>query len=351
MDEAVDGRSEVPDSPPLIGRLARAISGQPEDFSDVASTVLRNLATENVVTALLALRYRKGHVTGLKAALGDQLLIHEKALSLVDVDQRRQATKLLSLLSASGLDALILKGLTVAMLYYPESHARQRVDLDVFIRQSQEPKIRQVLINAGYTLNWHTRNPVTSHQFTATAPPPTMRPVVFDIHRRISNRAAFSRLMPFETLWIRRQPIKSLHPAAFAPAGPHLLIHACLHRLAHGRGREAGRLGWLYDLHLLLGALTAKEQTLFVDESIAMGVGAICAAALAECQTMFGTSLPDGLLKTLRRREEQEPSAKLLDAGRLAWLWSDFSGQDNTADKLGFLKETLLNQVRRETQR
>ena len=348
------GRRSARSAPPdvdLTRRLARAIAGRREDFGDVAPDALWAALADNAVVVLLAARHREGSITGLDEALGERLALNEKAFALLDADHRRQAARLLDRLSAAGLDALLIKGLAVALRYYPDSRLRQRVDIDVYLRRDQESELRRVLEDAGYALAWHDRNPVTSHQFTATAPPPTMRPVVFDLHRRISNRAAFRDLMPFETLWASRQPLAGLHPAAFAPAAPYLLIHACLHRLAHGRGRETGRLAWLYDLHRLLEAMPTSERAQLADAATDMEVGTICAAALAECAALFDTDVPEDLLEQLGRRAREEPSAKLLDAGRLAWLWSDFSGQDGATDKLGFLRETLLNQVRRGARR
>lgn len=340
------GRSSLSNPGSLTYRLAHAIAGHSQDFSEVEPTEIRAMTTEHAVSALLAFRHRAGGVTGLDEDFAEQLRLREKALGLEDADQRRQTKALLDLLADAGLDVLLLKGLPVGMLFYPESHLRQRVDLDVYFPRSQEPGLREVLTKAGYALDWHDRNPVTSHQFTATAPPPTMRPVVFDMHRCISNRAVFSQLMPFELLWKHRQPIPDLHPGAYAPATHHLLLHACIHRLAHGRGRDHERLIWLYDLHLLLRALTPAATARFVKESLAMKVGTVCAEALKESRDVLGSPVSDELLEELSRKRDREPSAKLLHAGRLPWLWSDFKGQARAMDKVNFIKETVLNQVR-----
>ena len=75
------------------------------------------------------------------------------------------------------------------------------------------------------------------------------------------------------------------------------LAIACIHRVAH-HGDEQ-RLIWLYDIHLLAGALTAAEAEDFLSLAAAKRIRAVCARGCSLAHARFGTSFPTDLADRL----------------------------------------------------
>ena len=109
-----------------------------------------------------------------------------------------------------------------------------------------------------------------------------------DLHWQVSNRAAFSRLLPWERLAARRRPIPALDAEGLTP--PHALLMACLHRVAHHF--DAPTLIWLYDIHLLVSSMSDEEAARFVALAVDSGLATICARGIALAQHHFRTPLP-----------------------------------------------------------
>ena len=111
-----------------------------------------------------------------------------------------------------------------------------------------------------------------------------------DLHWRVSNRAAFSRLLPWERLAAETRPIPALDACAEGLAPPHALLMACLHRVAHHF--DPPTLIWLYDIHLLASSMSEDDAARFVALAVDSGLAAICARGLALAQHHFRTPLP-----------------------------------------------------------
>ena len=116
-----------------------------------------------------------------------------------------------------------------------------------------------------------------------------------DLHWRVSNRVAFSRLLPWERLAADTRPIPALDACAEGLAPPHALLMACVHRVAHHF--DPPTLIWLYDIHLLASSMSEEDAARFVALAVDSGLAAICARGLALSQHHFRTSLPAALEK------------------------------------------------------
>ena len=115
-----------------------------------------------------------------------------------------------------------------------------------------------------------------------------------DLHWRVSNRAAFACLLPWESLPPRmpaRLPLSTRSADGLAP--PHALLMACLHRVAHHF--DAPSLIWLYDVHLLVSSMSEDEAARFVRLAVDSGLAAVCARGVALAQHHFHTPLPAAL--------------------------------------------------------
>ncbi|MEE4243753.1 MAG: hypothetical protein V2I36_20005, partial [Desulfopila sp.] len=132
--------------------------------------------------------------------------------------------------------------------------------------------------------------------------------------------------------------------------------HACIHRIAHGRGSERNRLIWLYDIHLLWNAMDEEQRAAFIKKALAKKIGAVCADALRVCDELFGTvgeasaatdssAEPQSPLTRLLQNKANEPTAPLVNAGKLRWAWADLMATPGLRARLQFAGELIRNQV------
>lgn len=88
------------------------------------------------------------------------------------------------------------------------------------------------------------------------------------------------------------------------------MIHACIHRIAHGRNTERNRLIWLYDIHLMAQAMSDTELDLFLERARQKAIAMLCADALETCQEIFNANLPDDLLGRLKKGQPSRSLSK-----------------------------------------
>lgn len=328
-------------------QLARAASGQATALHGWAPDALLFEAARQGLIPLLDQRLHEGSLAGCSAMQREQLAAATRGHVAADLARGAAEAGFIELLVREGHDLLLLKGAALARLHYPRSYLRPRCDTDVYIRAADRAPVDALLAAHGYTLVRHDDRPLTSGQFQAARETFQGERLWFDIHVLPSNRAVFRHCLPFDDCLAAAQTVPGLPQGARAPGDRELLLHASLHRLGHGRGTERNRLIWLYDIHLLTGALGDVAARDFADRALELGVGVICAAAIAAAQDAFATPLPPDLLTRLHSRAVAEPSARLVEAGKLAWLWSDLRLQPDWRTRRQFIGEVLHNRLRR----
>ena len=152
----------------------------------------------------------------------------------------------------------------------------------------------------------------------------------------------FRKTLPFKECFQTKQPVTALGPNAHALSKIDLLVHACIHRIAHGRNTERNRLIWLYDIHLMVETMGDDERNEFLNKVQQRAVAVLCADALETCQAIFNTRLPEGFLVKLKANFKNEPSAKLINAAKLRWAWEDMQSLGSISEKVAFARELLF---------
>lgn len=113
-----------------------------------------------------------------------------------------------------------------------------------------------------------------------------------DVHWRLNNAQVLAQVLAWPELAARSTPLPALGASARALAPVDALLLACIHRAGHaGETAQIGdivrqgsdRLIWLYDIHLLIGGMSAAELDAFVELAAARQVRAICLNALQRC--------------------------------------------------------------------
>ncbi|MEE4173069.1 MAG: nucleotidyltransferase family protein [Xanthomonadales bacterium] len=330
----------------LIRDLAAVLAGEARDFSRHATADTWAAVRWHGIYSLIHAAAREGLVSGISEDLATALRRYARGFAIMDDAFRRQTERLLAAFSGADLPCLVIKGQAIAVLYYDHPRLRHRVDVDVLIPERRRTEAIDVLEHEGYLLQGHDRTRLTTAQFVATAPGPSPQPVKFDVHLQASNRAVFGAVLEFEAAWERRQALPGPGASAWAPDTIDLILHSCAHRLAHGRNAARERLLWLFDIQQMAATLSDEERQRLVELARARNVGGICGDALRVARDLFGSPYDAAWIEALEAQRKEEPSWALARSGKLAWYWSDLRGQRGAGDKLTYLKETLLNQLR-----
>ena len=116
---------------------------------------------------------------------------------------------------------------------------------------------------------------------------------------------------------------------------------------AHGIAYYGGdRLIWLYDIHLLLGVLTADEIDEFVRVARVKGLCAVCLEGIERALICFHTAVPPGVLAALHVPGSAELPARYLNGGPLRQKWMDFQALGSARNRISYARELLFPSAR-----
>ena len=164
---------------------------------------------------------------------------------------------------------MLLKGAALAHTHYVTPELRRRGDTDMLIRPRERIVAREVLRDLGYQPLNLTSGSFVSYQFSVSKVDALGLQHAVDVHWRLSNRQVFGTTLSYDELAAAAVSVGDL--AARAPAPVHALLLACMHRATHfgapffssGTETFGDRLIWLYDIHLLVTAMTAAQSEAF----------------------------------------------------------------------------------------
>lgn len=333
--------------------LAQAIGGAPTDLHGHEDAVLLRHVARHGIGPLLHQRLRQDIVKGLSDTVRNRLATGAQSQAALDLLLNDSTHSFAGLLHENGIPALLLKGTPVAHLFYPETWLRPRCDTDVFIGEADRVRAMELLRANGYQISGQLDRRYSSKQFVASIKTFQQTFTSFDVHWKLSNRVLFQSTLPFEECLERRQPVPALGGHAWTLSTVDLLLHACVHRIAHGRNTERNRLLWLYDIHLLWAALGNTGQDSFVEKALDRQVGTLCADALQVAEELFGdpenrgtsavgaASAANNVINNLRSNRRHEPTARLVDAGKLRWVLADVRALKGIKQKAAFTRELL----------
>ncbi len=269
----------------------------------------------------------------------------------IELARKNELIRVLSSLAEFGVTALLLKGAALAYSIYPSPALRPRADTDLLVRSADRAVTARVLSELGYEKPNATSGELVTYQCGYVKRDRFHIDHVLDVHWRISNTQMFSRALDYEELRSRSVPLAALgrHARALAPADALLL--ACMHRAHHihspyrvdGVSSSGGdRLIWLYDIHLLIDAMSPRELEGFTRLADKRGMRAICSNGLLRACQCFGTRVPEEVLLSLSRTGPIEPSAAHLRAGNMRHLLTELRSLPRWRDRITLLGEHLF---------
>jgi hypothetical protein len=308
--------AETPtDATGFVSAILRGETGQwpwPDDES--ASRAFRAVALRQRVEALLAYRL---HETGWNGPWPSE--VRRRLESRLRLDTARETVverELVAVFAALGraaVPAILMKGSALAYTAYPQPALRRRGDTDLVIRRADVERAASVLADAGYRRENVLRGERVSQQALFRKIDRHGVRHDLDVHWKISNRPFFEDMLNWDELEASAVPVPALgsHARAMGPA--HALTMACVHPVAHHGDRFPDRFLWVYDVHLLVGAMGAADVEQWTALVRARQIRAICARALGLARAQFGTIVPPSVDEALTTTEA-EPSAWYLSA-------------------------------------
>lgn len=309
------------------------------------------LATARIhgTTALLNARFASGNGCDTWPA-AIRLACHQDAIqqTACELAVRKELARVLEGFAAQGLAPLILKGAALAYSHYPTAALRPRSDTDLLLPPGSAATAQQVLLDLGYTRGDGVSGDLISSQDSWSRTDGMGMVHDLDVHRRISNSHILAKALDYRDLVDSARPVPELGPHAFAPAPGQALLFACMHRAGHVNAPfradnetfiGGDRLIWLYDMHLLVGAMTAPELDAFVQAAKAKQLKAVCLEALERTRLYLGTLVPAPVLEGLQPSGLAEPSGVFLSGRPGRQMLGDFCALDGWFERLKWLKE------------
>lgn len=260
--------------------------------------------------------------------------------------------QVLARLADIGVRPVLFKGTALAYDLFPEPFLRARGDSDFIVPERDWRRVAEALESLGFEYRQEgISGGFSAHQATYSRLEPAGGVHALDLHWRISNNEAMSRLFSYEELRSQALALPGLGPDALAAGRAHALAIACMHRMGHehhpyfvdGEAHYGGdRLIWLYDIHLLLGSLSPPQHEELAGLAERKGLRAVCLEGIEQARARFHTPVPESTLGAMARPGAPEPVADYL--GGTAWQrrLADFRALGGARAKLGFLAEMVF---------
>lgn len=300
---------------PVLDTLAAIVRGDTVALpvAEGALAELLDAATHHGLNALVAERLGRGGLERapavVRTALGRELALGAALEAL----RQRELKDVLDLLASRGVSPLLLKGSALAYTHYANAAHRPRFDTDLLVCRDDMAAVGEVMALRGYGRPNQVTGELVMHQLDYARKDAQGLWHVYDFHWKLANRQAVADMLSHDELMREAIAVDALGPHARGLGSVHALMLACVHRVAHHASNE--RLIWIYDIHLLVEALSPAQAAAFAALAVDRSVSAICADGLAAAHRWFRTRVPVGLLDQLtagQSADTPEASAALL---------------------------------------
>jgi hypothetical protein len=223
----------------------------------------------------------------------------------------RQLERVLAVLASAGVEAMVLKGVPLALLHYPRRGLRPMSDFDVLVEPGDAATALVAVTGAGWVPDWDLRPDFVVRGFEV----PCSRPEgesIFDLHWRLVPWVNRDGSADDPALWSGSVPLVIGGWRACAPAPHDLVLHVILHAYRSGWD-EVPR--WVADVIVVLrseGDAFAWDE--FADRVCRAHLSAPVLEALRYLADEFAAPVPAAVLQRLAR----EPTRRELHKHQLA---------------------------------
>jgi len=196
-------------------------------------------------------------------------------------------------LSEAGIDTLMLKGLSLATLYYPDVGARPMVDLDLLVPRRSALDAIAVL---SQKLDPGTERPMELVEVQHGMPltDPAGREV--DLHWYSIWRSA-----PDDDFWQAAVPVELGEAPTKALSPPDMLLQVCAHGATWHR---TPMIRWIADAVMVLRARPDLDWDRFVTQARKRQLTRTLSGALEHLRAAFDAPVPGDVLRALRESNQ-----------------------------------------------
>ncbi len=333
------------------------MSAQPEDINQLLAGIIRSghagIATEHLARPLQKALIDQALVQGVGALCheriagselarifdNDFLLLlhtHTVAETVLDSHRRHCLCEVLTALAQAGINSLVFKGSALAMSHYPHSYLRARDDTDVLIEERHLPAVGRVLSGLGFQRALSNQQSLIQRQCLYWRRDKNGCLHNLDIHWALNNRQGLGDVLTLAYLRTRAINLPALGEQTLAPNPVDATLIACLHIAAHHQGEI--RLIWLYDLYLLIEAMSPGQRQQLRLEIKRLDLAGICNIGLGLAAYYFaspGTGLDDLAPLPL--------SPATIRAPRRLQIWfADLAALPNSVERIRYISQHLL---------
>ncbi len=247
---------------------------------------------------------------------------------LIALNNRHLTTELVrltGLLKAAEIESIAFKGPVLAAMAYGSIDLRQFVDLDILVRQSDLPRIAEILTAERY-LSPHTRREglATGYfQEYEDAFFAAERMGAIDVHWKITPRS-FRFAPDEEFFWRRAQVVELEFGSVIAIAPEDLLLFICVHAAKHGWVQ----LGSICDVAETIRARPAIDLMPILDQATTLGSRRIFLTGIYLAHELAGAPIPEDIVAIARN----DRAVRALASRIAIQLFSAASRRDASVD-------------------
>ncbi len=325
-------------------RLVAALRGDALDLANEEDILRR--AQVHGVGALLADMLR---TRGQRGTAPEELEAVLAGHAVFEKLHRARVREVLDHLRAAEVDVIVLKGTALAHLVYSRPFLRSRGDTDLLVHPDRFEEAASVFGSLGYTKRVEAGRGKQSHQASFVLEDNFGALHEFDVHRAINNRQVFAHAFTWRELWEHTISLPALHAHGRALSPSYMLMHACLHRVAHlhspylvgGIEHRGDRLIWLWDIARLADTLSSTDWCSLEMAAKEKGLARVVHDGLLRTLSVFPSAVPEEVVLALGS-VRGEASARLLTASDTQVIVEDLRALRGWHAKYALLKDIIF---------
>ena len=325
--------------------LAAALRGDvtpwPTGVSSEFESELLDAALGHGVASLLS---TASTISSWPSTLRDRLVQHRRAAAAAEIVRQQGHVEVLGALADSAVNALVMKGAALAYTHYSHPWLRPRLDFDLLVAPDDRKNAAETMGKLGYQPATHFAGELVTYQSQLRRTDRLGFIDRVDLHWRIANPQVFASTFTWDELNRESVPVPQLGPAARTLSSVHALLLACLHRVAHHANSD--RLIWLYDIRLLVEAMSPEEIERAAAMASAKSLQAITSAGVQRAMALVAAGgSRSGIERLLERTDDVTGrGAEFLnhDRAKVDELVSDLRALPGWGARLRLIREHLL---------
>jgi hypothetical protein len=272
------------------------------------------------------------------------VLRRRRDAAAAEIIQRESHAEVLDTLNESGVKALLLKGAALAYTHYPQPWLRPRLDIDLLVAPDDRTRAVTTLQGLGYHPATHFAGELVTYQSQLRRVDRHGLIDRLDLHWRTANPQVFAHTFAFDELKREAVPVPQLGTNAWTLCPVHSLLLACIHRVAHHANSD--RLVWLYDIRLIVDAMSHTALERAADEAASKKVHAVVAAGVRRTLEMVGSGVHNSAVERAleTRRGDSEVGGEFLrkDRAKVDDLLADLHALSGLGPRLRLIREHLV---------